>query len=130
MSQTRLPESQSVQDFLKAVYTLQKQCERVSTNALAEALLISAPSVTDMAGRLCAVGLLDYRKHRGVKLTQIGEKSARNVIQRHELIEQFLIEHLNYNQDQAHQEAELMEHVVSDKFVEALVLRLTPLEEI
>jgi len=128
MPQTKLPESQSVQDFLKAVYTLQEECERVSTNALAEALSISAPSVTDMAGRLCDVGLLDYRKHRGVKLTQIGEKTAQNVIRRHELIEQFLVEHLGYNPGEAHQEAELMEHVASDKFVEALALRLTATE--
>jgi len=128
MPQNKSPESQSVQDFLKAVYTLQDECERVSTNALAEALSISAPSVTDMAGRLGAAGLLDYRKYHGVKLTHRGEKTARNVIQRHQLIEQFLVEHLGYNHGEAHQEAELMEHVVSDKFVEALALRLTTLE--
>lgn len=124
MSQTKPPDSPSVQDFLKAVYELQNTHERVLTNTLAEALAISAPSVTDMAGRLCAAGLLDYRKHHGVKLTEAGEQSARTIMQRHLLIERFLIEHLGFDVAEAHQEAERMEHAVSDKFVEALALRL------
>ena len=126
MPQTKPPESRSVQDFLKTVYELQQDCERVLTNALAEALSISAPSVTDMAGRLCTAGLLDYRKQHGVKLTEEGEKIALNVIYRHQMIERFLIEHLGYSELEAHQEAELMEHVVSDKFVQALAARLHP----
>ena len=128
MPQNKLPESQSVQDFLKAVYTLQGTHERVLTNSLAEALSITAPSVTDMASRLCAAGLLHYRKHRGVKLTETGEQAAQSIMQRHLLIERFLIERLDYNAEDAHQEAEVMEHVVSDKFVEALALWLSSVQ--
>ena len=124
MSQPKPPESQSVQDFLKAVYELQGSHERVLTNTLAGALSITAPSVTDMAGRLCTAGLLDYQKQRGVKLTEAGEQIARTVIYRHQMIERFLIEQLGYNETNAHQEAELMEHVVSDKFVQALACHL------
>jgi DtxR family transcriptional regulator, Mn-dependent transcriptional regulator len=124
MPHTKPSESQSVQDFLKAVYELQGRHERVLTNTLAEALSITAPSVTDMAGRLCTAGFLDYQKQRGVKLTDAGEQIARNVIYRHHLIERFLIEQLGYDEIDAHQEAELMEHVVSDKFVQALAFRL------
>lgn len=113
MSQTKSPQSQSVQDFLKAVYTLQGECERVSTNALAEILSISAPSVTDMARRLCISGLLDYRKYHGVRLTEVGEQAARNVIQRHQLIEQFLMVSFGYDRHEAHQEAEHLEHAIS-----------------
>lgn len=120
MPQTKQPESQSVQDFLKTVYELQGTHERVLTNTLAGALAITAPSVTDMAGRLCTAGLLDYQKQRGVKLTEAGEQIARNVIYRHQMIERFLIEHLGYDETEAHQEAEQMEHAVSDKFVQAL----------
>jgi len=122
MPQHKAPDSPSVQDFLKAVYVLQAshKCERVLTNTLAEALSITAPSVTDMAGRLCTAGLLDYRKQYGVKLTEAGQDIACKVLHRHQIIERYLIEHLGYDEHDAHEEAERMEHAVSDKFVEAM----------
>jgi DtxR family Mn-dependent transcriptional regulator len=129
MSQSKPSESQAVQDFLKAVYELQGSHERVLTNTLAEALSISAPSVTDMAGRLCTAGLLDYRKQHGVKLTEAGEQIALSVLYRHQIIERFLIEQLGYAAVEAHQEAERMEHAVSDKFVQALAHRLSSLRD-
>ena len=69
-------QSKSVEDFLKAVFTLQQQSERVSTNTLRDALNITAPSVTDMAQRLVAAGLVDYQKYRGVVLTDAGREIA------------------------------------------------------
>jgi DtxR family Mn-dependent transcriptional regulator len=121
MPQTKLPESQSVQDFLKAVYTLQEDCERVSTNALADVLSISAPSVTDMVSRLSDVGLIDYRKYHGARLTEAGKQAAEQIIQRHKLIEEYLVSYLGFAADEAHQEAEQMEHAVSERFVNALI---------
>lgn len=118
------PQSKAVEDFLKAVYALQQHSERVSTNALSEALARSAPSVTDMAQRLAESGLVDYVKHRGVRLTDEGQAIALKVIRRHRLIEAFLVRELNYGLHEVHDEAEKLEHAVSDRFIDALAEKL------
>lgn len=112
--------SRSVDDFLKKVYHLQQATERVSTNDLAEALSISAASVTDMAQRLRDAKLINYRKYYGVRLTNRGEKIALSVLRRHRLIELFLVQQLGYAMHEIHDEAERLEHAVSDRFIEAL----------
>lgn len=124
MMGTAMAESQSVQDFLKAVYTLQQKMERVSTNALAEMLSISAPSVTDMAHRLMVGGLVNYEKYHGVRLTETGEREALLMIRRHRLIELYLVTDLGYGLHEVHEEAEELEHAVSDRFIAALVEKL------
>lgn len=116
--------SQSVEDFLKAVYTLQRDGDRVSTNALADALRISAPAVTDMAQRLVEEGTVDYLKYRGVRLTQEGERVALQMLRRHRLIETYLVRDLGYQLHEIHDEAEALEHSVSDRFVEAIARKL------
>lgn len=112
--------SRSVDDFLKKVYSLQQVSERVATNDLAEALSISAASVTDMAQRLQEASLIDYRKYYGVRLTSRGEKIALRVLRRHRLIELFLVQRLGYAMHEIHDEAERLEHAVSDRFIESL----------
>jgi len=119
-----LTQSKSVQDFLKAIYGLQQQSERVSTNALAEVLKIAAPSVTDMAQRLVAAGLVDYEKYRGVRLTDEGERIALKIVRRHRLIELYLVRELGYELREVHAEAENLEHAVSDHFIEAVARKL------
>ena len=135
-----LAQSKSVEDFLKAVYVLQqrigvssKQEEnpdaetnspRVATNALAEALSISAPSVTDMARRMADAALVDYRRYYGVRLTEEGEAIALHVLRRHRLIELYLAKELGYGLHEVHDEAEKLEHVVSERFVEAIAHKL------
>lgn len=122
--------SESVQNFLKAVYHLQQrypfetQTMRIPTNALAEILNISAPSVTDMAQRLGKAGLVDYLKHQGTALTRLGEAEALKIIRRHRLIELYLVQELDYEPYEVHQEAERMEHAVSDRFIEAIAQKL------
>lgn len=116
--------SQSVEDFLKAIYRLQRQSDRVSTNALAEALNISAPAVTDMAQRLVEDGTVDYLKYRGVRLTEEGEQVALKMLRRHRLIEAYLVRDLGYQLHEVHDEAEALEHTVSDRFVEAISRKL------
>lgn len=116
--------SQSVEDFLKAIYRLQLETDRVSTNALAEALNISAPAVTDMAQRLVEEGTVDYLKYRGVRLTRAGEQVALKMLRRHRLIEAYLVQDLGYQLHEVHDEAEALEHTVSDRFVEAISLKL------
>jgi DtxR family Mn-dependent transcriptional regulator len=116
--------STSVQNFIKTVYSLQQSMERVSTNALAEALNISPPSVTDMAQRLEEANLLDYQKYKGVVLTLAGEQLALKIVRRHRLIELYLVEELGYDLSEVHDEAEDLEHAVSDRFIEALSHKL------
>lgn len=117
-------QSQSVEDFLKTIYNLQRETDRVSTNALAEALDISAPAVTDMAQRLVEEGTVDYLKYRGVRLTDLGEQVALKMLRRHRLIEAYLVQDLGYELHEVHDEAEALEHTVSDRFVEAISLKL------
>lgn len=117
-------QSQSVEDFLKAVYNLQGDSDRVSTNALADALNVSAPAVTDMAQRLVEEGTVDYLKYRGVLLTDEGERVALRILRRHRLIETYLVQDLGYQLHEIHDEAEALEHTVSDRFVEAIARKL------
>lgn len=116
--------SESVQNFLKAVYTLQQNGGRVSTNALADLLNVKAPSITDMAQRLMVADLVDYERYKGVMLTKSGEKVALKIIRRHRLIELYLVEELGYALLEVHQEAEALEHAVSDRFVQAIATKL------
>ena len=116
--------SQSVEDFLKAIYRLQRHSDRVSTNALADALNVSAPAVTDMAQRLVDEGTVDYVKYRGVRLTDKGKSVALDMLRRHRLIEAYLVQDLGYQLHEVHDEAEALEHTVSDRFVEAIARKL------
>lgn len=119
-----LGSSQSVEDFLKAIYRLQRDRDRVSTNALADALNITAPAVTDMAQRLVEEGTVDYRKYRGVRLTDKGEQVALKMLRRHRLIEAYLVNDLGYQLHEVHDEAEALEHTVSDRFIGAISRKL------
>ena len=121
-SKSSLDTSTAVQDFLKAVYVLQQRGKnnRVSTNALAEALKILPPSVTDMARRLSEGGLVDYKKYHGVHLTQDGEEIALKMLRRHRLVELYLMQELGYELHEVHEDAERLEHAVSERFIEAI----------
>jgi DtxR family transcriptional regulator, Mn-dependent transcriptional regulator len=122
---TNTPPSRAVEDFLKAVYSLQQKTpDRVSTNALADALKIAAPTVTDMARRMEDAGLLDYRKYHGMILTDEGMALALRVLRRHRLLELYLVQELGYALHEVHHEAENLEHAVSDRFIEAIATKL------
>ncbi|PJF25587.1 MAG: DtxR family transcriptional regulator, partial [Phototrophicales bacterium] len=120
--------SAAVENFLKAVYTLQQAGSEptgpVSTNALSEHLGVTAPSITDMAQRMTAAGMVDYKRYRGVTLTQAGETVALKVLRRHRLIELYLVVELGYELRDVHDEAERLEHAVSDRFIEAIARKL------
>lgn len=126
---TQTGSTESIENFVKAVYALEQglnpaEGDRVSTNALSESLNISAPSVTDMAQRLEEEGLIDYQRYKGIRLTGSGTDLALKVLRRHRLIELFLVQELGYALHEVHEEAEALEHAVSDRFVEALVAKL------
>jgi DtxR family Mn-dependent transcriptional regulator len=118
--------SQSVEDYLKAVYELTRDAERASTNALAEYLDVAAASVTGMLQKLAESDppLLQYLKHRGVQLTKEGEKVALETIRHHRLIELFLHEILGYDWDEVHEEADRLEHFISERFEERIAAAL------
>ena len=108
----------SIQDYLKNIYELTENGETASTNALAKKLNISAPSVTGMVQKLASSkpALVEYQKHQGVTLTKDGKKAALEVIRHHRLLEAWLVQTLGYSWDEVHEEAERLEHVISEDF--------------
>jgi DtxR family Mn-dependent transcriptional regulator len=108
----------SIQDYLKTIYELTESGESASTNALAQKMKISAPSVTGMIQKLASAkpALVEYQKHQGVTLTKEGRKAALEVIRHHRLLEAWLVQTLGYSWDEVHEEAERLEHVISEDF--------------
>jgi len=108
----------SIQDYLKHIYELTETGESASTNALARKLNISAPSVTGMVQKLASASpaLVEYHKHQGVTLTREGKRAALEVIRHHRLLEAWLVQTLGYSWDEVHEEAERLEHVISEDF--------------
>ena len=127
MSDLNEVRTEAVEDLLKAVYTLQKQIDleknsagnMVPTTLLAKTLNISPPSVTDMVKRLSESQnyppLLDHKPYHGVRLTDLGEKVALEVIRHHRLLELYLSQALGYSWDEVHSEADRLEHVISEQ---------------
>jgi len=112
--------SDTVEDYLKVIYDLSSDNQRVGTGQIADMLNVSPASVTDMFQRLAGEDppLLNYVKHQGVALTEDGKKAALETIRHHRLLELFLHEVLGYSWDQVHDEAERLEHVISEEFEE------------
>jgi DtxR family Mn-dependent transcriptional regulator len=108
----------SIQDYLKHIYELTDHGKSASTNALAERLKIKPASVTGMVQKLASSkpALVEYHKHQGVTLTREGRKSALEVIRHHRLLEAWLVKTLGYSWDEVHEEAERLEHVISEDF--------------
>jgi DtxR family Mn-dependent transcriptional regulator len=111
--------SESVDDYLKAVLTLGGAEDlRVTTNALAERLGVRTPSVTGMLQKLASQrpALVLYEKHRGVRLSAAGKRRAWELVRHHRLLELFLHDVLKYSWDEVHEEAERLEHFISERF--------------
>lgn len=111
--------SSSVGDYLKAIWEISGS-GTASTKEVANRLSVSSASVTNMFGRLQEMGLVRYERYRGASLTRRGLVEALRLVRRHRLIETFLLEHLGYSWQDVHEEAERLEHAVSDKFTERL----------
>jgi DtxR family Mn-dependent transcriptional regulator len=108
----------STQDYLKHIYILTAGGGNASTNALSERLKVKPASVTNMIQKLASTkpALVEYQKHQGVTLTVEGEKAALEVIRHHRLLEAWLTQTLGYSWDEVHEEAERLEHVISEDF--------------
>lgn len=114
--------SQSIEDYLKAIYEIADKDTRATTNQLAEYLKVTPASVTGMIKKLAITDppLVEYQKHQGVMLTEDGEKIALETIRHHRLLELFLHQILEYPWDEVDEEAHRLEHVISEKFEERI----------
>ncbi len=109
------------ENYLKAIYKLQEiNSEVVATSALAQALGVHAPSVTDMLKRMAGKKLVTYQKSKGVKLTERGRQVAVGIIRNHRLWEVFLVDKLGYKWDEVHDLAEQLEHIHSEDLINKL----------
>ena len=105
----------AVQDYLKAIYALESEGERVTTSALAGRMGVRPPSATAMTKRLADLGLVERAPYRGVALTGQGRAGALEVIRHHRLLESYLVDRLGLSLDEVHAEAELLEHALSEE---------------
>lgn len=115
---------QAIEDYLKTIYQLAAEESPVSTSRIAEARNVKPGSVTSMLQRLDKLNLVNYEKHYGVTLTETGEQIALEVIRHHRLIELYLIEALGFEWDEVHEQADILEHVISEKLEERIAAAL------
>lgn len=121
----RAPElTRSTEDYLKAIYELEVSTGAAQTSAIADALAIAPPSVSGMVKRLSESGLLDHVPYRGVQLTAAGRRAALRMVRRHRILETYLTQKLGYDWDSVHEEAERLEHAVSDELIERMAMAL------
>lgn len=118
------PLSRSVEDYLKAIYHLSSQGGFAATSDIAGMLTVAPPSVSGMIRRLSDTGLIEHVPYRGVQLTNQGRRAALRMIRRHRVLELYLTERLGYDWDGVHDEAERLEHAVSDGLIDRMARAL------
>jgi DtxR family Mn-dependent transcriptional regulator len=109
-----------VEDYLKAIYDLERGEQPAATNDIAERLAISPASVSGMVRRLADQGLITHEPYRGVRLTEDGRRAALRTLRRHRILECYLTEVLGYPWDRVHDEAERLEHAASEELIERM----------
>jgi DtxR family Mn-dependent transcriptional regulator len=114
------PLTRSVEDYLKVIYNLSPEGRAASTSDIAHRLELSAPSVSGMIKRLSEQGYLEHIPYKGVQLTAEGRRAALRMIRRHRILEAYLVARLGYTWDTVHEEAERLEHAVSDGLIERM----------
>lgn len=118
------PLSGPVEDYLKAIYDLERVGEPATTNDIALRLAISPASVSGMVRRLAEQGLITHEPYRGVRLTSGGRHAALRTLRRHRILECYLTEVLGYPWDRVHEEAEQLEHAASEELIERMAAAL------
>ena len=114
----------AVQDYAKAIYTLESRDGAASTTELATLLEVRPASVSGMLRKLSTLGLVEHERYRGVRLTERGRRVALEVIRHHRLVELFLVESLGMTWDEVHAEAEVLEHALSEELEELIAAKL------
>ncbi|WP_374688892.1 DtxR family transcriptional regulator [Promineifilum sp.] len=115
---------QAIEDYVKTIYSLAQEESPVSTSRVAVARSVKPASATSMIQRLAKLNLVNYEKHYGVTLTETGEKLALEVIRHHRLLELYLMEALGFRWDEVHEQADILEHVISEKLEERIAAAL------
>jgi DtxR family transcriptional regulator, Mn-dependent transcriptional regulator len=108
------PLTQSMENYLKAIFEILEREERAVTSSIAERMALAAPSVTAMVKKLAEMKLVTHEPYQGVRLTRAGEMAATEVVRHHRLIEKYLADALGVPWDRVHEEAEKLEHVISE----------------
>jgi DtxR family Mn-dependent transcriptional regulator len=117
--------SEAIENYAKAIYALARRGDgTVTTNALAERVGVSAGSVSSMLKKLAERGLAEHEPYRGVQLTAEGRRVALSVLRHHRLLELYLAEHLGVPWDRVHEEAEALEHVISEDLAARIAAKL------
>jgi DtxR family Mn-dependent transcriptional regulator len=128
MAQLQAPEAgdltAAVQDYAKAIYTLEAREGTASTSDLAALLEVRPASVSGMLRKLSALGLVEHQRYRGVRLTERGRRVALEVVRHHRLLELFLVESLGMTWDEVHAEAEVLEHALSEELEDLIAAKL------
>ena len=109
------PLTESIQHYLREIYKLQNEEAKASVSSLAKRLNVSKPSASAMVKKLAALDLARHERYRGVELTDAGERVAIEVIRHHRLLELYLAETLGVDVDAVHEEADRLEHVLSEE---------------
>jgi DtxR family transcriptional regulator, Mn-dependent transcriptional regulator len=123
--QRRSGHGEAVENYAKAIYALQRRGQAaVTTNALAERLGVTPASASGMVKKLGAMGLVRHEPYRGVELTGDGERVALEVLRHHRLLELYLAERLDMPWDRVHDEAEVLEHVISEELESRIAAKL------
>lgn len=112
--------TRSVEDYLKSIFHLTSQGGFATTSDIAAMLEIAPPSVSGMVKRLSETGLIEHVPYRGVQLTPQGRRAALKMIRRHRILEVYLTQQLGYDWGDVHEEAERLEHAVSEKLIEKM----------
>jgi DtxR family Mn-dependent transcriptional regulator len=117
--------SSSIEDYVKVIYSFTEwQDKPITSTQLAQRLGVANSSVSEMVRKLKDQGLVDHQPYSAITLTGAGVRLALSMVRRHRLIETFLVEELGYRWDEVHDEAELLEHAVSDTFIERMAAKL------
>jgi DtxR family Mn-dependent transcriptional regulator len=117
--------SEAIENYAKAIYALARRGDgTVTTNALAERVGVSAGSVSSMVKKLAERGLVEHEPYRAVQLTAEGRRVALSVLRHHRLLELYLAEHLGVPWDRVHEEAEALEHVISEDLAARIAAKL------
>jgi DtxR family Mn-dependent transcriptional regulator len=117
--------SSVAQDYLKVIWTAQEwSVDKVSTKMLAERIGVSASTASESIRKLADQGLVDHEKYGAVSLTEAGRTAALAMVRRHRLMETFLVRELGYGWDEVHDEAEVLEHAVSDRMLDRIDAKL------
>lgn len=123
--------SESSEDYLKTIYLLREEMraqntpdERISTNDLASHMSVSPASVTGMMKKLAECGLVIHRPYYGVELTDLGEQIALEIVRHHRLLELYLTNHIGFSWDEVHDQADVLEHAISEEFEDRIDMLL------